>query len=465
VVLSQFVKSRLSSPAPYLAHERDRICRAVKMWPQRSMPHKRQKKAAIVAAATAATAMSSVTAFTAVANRAAVRPTPSTSQPRSSPSFAVASTPCVSSMSSHLTAVGISAAFFSAVAAAEAGRGLKMRRRATDGDVLAEAKAAAEAAKLELEAAKLRAQVVEMEQASKVEKRNSRAGRILSGSLSGADGEYAVSAEELVGRLKEMENMEVTDSEAKLLAYSAGVAEGGRLKYEQLSSEAFDVALSKVMREKQESKRSVERELAEEATRLQAEQRAQQTQPGQQQTSQQQPYPTDYAEQFEVNNDLSQGTRILACLAYILPIVDCYQFGLYLVQLFPFLTPVFALLAVPNAILNLIPFGLGTLIFFAAWLLAASNRELPRLLRFNLQQALLLDIAAFTVNIIGSVFSGGMTMDPTTGLVCFVTLIAAIVYACSRNVNGEYPDGIPVISGTTQGLIDGPGNFGGEQNR
>eukprot|EP00931_Biecheleriopsis_adriatica_P049812 TRINITY_DN28825_c0_g1_i1.p1 TRINITY_DN28825_c0_g1~~TRINITY_DN28825_c0_g1_i1.p1 ORF type:complete len:550 (+),score=148.11 TRINITY_DN28825_c0_g1_i1:23-1672(+) len=132
-------------------------------------------------------------------------------------------------------------------------RGASACRAASAEELLAAAKNDLEAAKLELEAAKLRAGAEDLEtkqgtnpSANSVEKRNARAGSLLTGCRN-EDGAYRVTVQELPGRLKDVEGLEVSSAEAEALVSAASAAVGAQaLSYEELASEAFDVELRKL---------------------------------------------------------------------------------------------------------------------------------------------------------------------------------------------------------------------------
>lgn len=347
---------------------------------------------------------------------------------------------------------GAAAALCRAAAGVRRAQGLKVARAAEADDALADARYAVEAAKLELQAAKLRAECTSMERDAALERNRSRAGSLLSGSQS-VDGEYRVSVQDLPTRLKDVEELDVTVEEAQRLASVCGVTDS--FGYEQLSSESFAAVLDRFRASRAEARASaqaVERELAEAARKAATQQAASPS--GGAATQAEPSYP--------VNDNSDQNTRILASLSYVLPLIDAVQFGLYLVQLLPFLAPLFAILAIPNLFINSIPYGIGNVIFFGAWILIGSNRELPRLLRFSMQQSVLLDIAVYLPNVTFALFNNGIA-PPEFGAVSFLGLCIACAYCVFRNVQGQYPDNIPLISNFAKESVDGPSNFGGDE--
>eukprot|EP00929_Paragymnodinium_shiwhaense_P104989 TRINITY_DN6984_c0_g1_i1.p1 TRINITY_DN6984_c0_g1~~TRINITY_DN6984_c0_g1_i1.p1 ORF type:complete len:450 (-),score=158.85 TRINITY_DN6984_c0_g1_i1:799-2148(-) len=347
--------------------------------------------------------------------------------------------------------LALGAASGSAVARRHKMRAVGLRSTAETVDVVAEAKAAAEAAKLELEAAKLRKEVEEMERASQLERRMSRAKRL-------CDGFSRLSVAELRARLLEEDKLEITDEQARQLvtAVLGGVAAAPEtagdagLTVEQLATPAFDEELAKVLLKVREAKMKQQ-----EIEREQAIQKAKEEAEKQEEAERE-------AFLASENNDLSIQTRIAAILTYVLPLIDNAQFALALAQVFPQAAPAILLVALPAQAINSIPFG--TLIMFFIWATLVNNRELPRLVRFNLQQSVLLDIVAFLPGIFlsfGSFLSGGSGgMNPEASAGIFVGLLLVVLYCAVCNILGKEPDGLPGISSATRRAIDQqPGRF------
>jgi len=337
-------------------------------------------------------------------------------------------------------------------------RGAIVARRAVEEEedaLLAEARAAAEAARLELEAAKLRAEAQELERTSAVERRTARAGALLSGRRSD-DGTYRLSVEDLPARLKGVAEIELTEFEADRLASACGLPLNGprNFSFEELASERFDAELERITAQARQAKLLRERQEREAAEAARAAEAAAAASPAG--SSQAEAVPADE------NDDRSTNTRVLACLAYILPLVDSIQFGFYFLQVAPFFAPLFAVLALPSAIIGLVPFG--TIILFAACVILGANRDLPRLLRFNLQQAVLLDVTFFLPNLLVAAVNGG-ALPPEIAGFFFLNLMVLITYCILRNADGEYPDGIPVVSDFAKRFLEPSQGFGGPDPR
>jgi hypothetical protein len=94
--------------------------------------------------------------------------------------------------------------------------------------------------------------------------------------------------------------------------------------------------------------------------------------------------------------------RLLAALAYLLPWSDALPFGQSLFGLFPVLQwlslPAFPLLLLQQAV----PFG-GFVLFLVLFLAVVRNTKVPYLIRFNVLQAILVDILLILVSLAFSV--------------------------------------------------------------
>ena len=145
--------------------------------------------------------------------------------------------------------------------------------------------------------------------------------------------------------------------------------------------------------------------------------------------------------------------KIVSVLPYLFPLLDGLQFVGPLVVQHP--DNVLAqTAAVAYALYRSIPFG-GFLAFFALSTLSG-NPRLNRLVRFNMQQAIFLDIALFApalvatlINLAGSATGLGAIPEPiaeTTGGALFAVMATSVLYAATSSLLGQTPDKIPFIS-------------------
>ena len=125
-------------------------------------------------------------------------------------------------------------------------------------------------------------------------------------------------------------------------------------------------------------------------------------------------------------------------------------FGNYVITDFPLLGLVLIGPFAPFvALLNAIPFG-GFIVFI---LLSTSSRNtnLPRFVRFSMQQAVLLDIALIFPQLFQSIFGATgikfpeALIEPASSFV-FLFIVVASLYSCGSNLLGKPPNQIPIIS-------------------
>ena len=141
--------------------------------------------------------------------------------------------------------------------------------------------------------------------------------------------------------------------------------------------------------------------------------------------------------------DIPLWQRPLAVLAYLLPWSAALPFGQSLDNLFPALQWL-VLPAVPVLMLERgVPFG-SFLLFLVLFLAVVRNPQVPYFLRFNVLQAMLLDIVlvvlslAFQLLRIGSLGFAGRTLANTVFLGMLVLLLFALVQ-CLRGKEADIP--------------------------
>lgn len=156
--------------------------------------------------------------------------------------------------------------------------------------------------------------------------------------------------------------------------------------------------------------------------------------------------------QFLNDGPPSVSDRIVSTLPYLFPLLDMVQYGSYLINT-ELDNPLVATLTVLYGIYQTVPFS-GLIAFFALSALS-NNMRLNRLVRFNIQQAIFLDIALIIPGILGGV-SGvlipylGLEVPPFVSIYAstftFFLFSAAIIYSLVSSVSGITPDKIPFVS-------------------
>ena len=165
--------------------------------------------------------------------------------------------------------------------------------------------------------------------------------------------------------------------------------------------------------------------------------------------------------------------KVLSLIPYLFPLLDGLTYGrTILTSEGSEGNPLIVGLALIYSLYRAIPFQ-GFIAFFALSFLAG-NPSLNRLIRFNMQQAIFLDISLFfpglVTAIIGLVAGGANVEIPESvkdigNIGIFVTLAATILYCCVSSIAGQEPDKIPFISESvksrmpTLDMFDDEGRF------
>ncbi|MCX5966833.1 MAG: hypothetical protein NTV57_04130 [Cyanobacteria bacterium] len=139
--------------------------------------------------------------------------------------------------------------------------------------------------------------------------------------------------------------------------------------------------------------------------------------------------------------------RLLAGLAYLLPLSVAVPFGKALLLQFPVLQ-LLALPALPVITLQqAIPFG-GLVLFLALFLLVVRNSKVPYLIRFNVLQAILLDIVLVLLTLAFDTLLGPLgasfavrTLENTI----FLGTLVLVLFALVQSLRGKEAE-IPTVS-------------------
>ena len=124
------------------------------------------------------------------------------------------------------------------------------------------------------------------------------------------------------------------------------------------------------------------------------------------------------------------------------------------------------------AIYQAVPFS-GLFAFFALSFLSG-NMRLNRLVRFNMQQAILVDIALIIPgllgglatyilpNVLGIPISPEMVMQSST--FTFLVTSVVILYSCASSLAGVVPDKVPIISERVEKRVPSADMFNEKEN-
>lgn len=139
--------------------------------------------------------------------------------------------------------------------------------------------------------------------------------------------------------------------------------------------------------------------------------------------------------------------RLLAALAYLLPWADAVGFGQGVLSLAEPLQ-LLVLPALPLLTLErVVPFG-GLVVFLALFLLVVRNPQVPYLIRFNVLQAILIDIVlvllSLAFQVLLSPLGGGFAVRTLESTV-FLAALLLVVFAVVQSLRGVEAD-IPTVS-------------------
>ena len=139
--------------------------------------------------------------------------------------------------------------------------------------------------------------------------------------------------------------------------------------------------------------------------------------------------------------------RLLAALAYLLPWSDALPFGQGLFGLFPALQwlrlPALPLMLLQQAV----PFG-GFVLFLVLFLAVVRNARVPYLIRFNVLQAILIDILLILVSLVFSVLlaplGAGFALRTLSNTV-FLGALLLVAFAVVQSLRGQEAE-VPSLS-------------------
>ena len=153
------------------------------------------------------------------------------------------------------------------------------------------------------------------------------------------------------------------------------------------------------------------------------------------------------------NNGEIYGTdKIKSCIPYILPLIDGDTFGKYIYERIPPLGNLDYLLLRP-LVESFQAVPLLGIVLFTAFAIGPRFVNLSRDVRFNAQQAVLLDLCLILPTLLGDTIAeadGALhlsrsILEPSSNFVWYAN-VSMVIYCITWNLRGKRPDGIPFIS-------------------
>jgi uncharacterized membrane protein len=139
--------------------------------------------------------------------------------------------------------------------------------------------------------------------------------------------------------------------------------------------------------------------------------------------------------------------RIFASLTYLLPLLDVYPFGTFLLRQ----VPLFGLIYIPLQPLIAVYYGIqfaSLIIFFVLYLAVVRNERINHFIRFNAMQAILISIILTLISlafgILGPVLGQNLLTETLFNII-FLGTLAASIYSIIQSALGRYAE-LPGIS-------------------
>ena len=144
--------------------------------------------------------------------------------------------------------------------------------------------------------------------------------------------------------------------------------------------------------------------------------------------------------------------RFKSCVPYILPLIDGHHFAQYICLRFPIIGTIDSFTVGPLAdIADSIPFA--SLILFLILSLGTRNPEMSKSLRFNAQQAVLIDVSLIlpelTASAFGTIKEFAPFYEPMSNFTTYYYL-TLVIYSIASNIRGQKPNQIPYLSNFAQ---------------
>lgn len=160
---------------------------------------------------------------------------------------------------------------------------------------------------------------------------------------------------------------------------------------------------------------------------------------------------------FEDEGDIRGADRYKSCIPYILPLIDGDNFGKYIYERIPPLGDVHYVLLRP-IVEGFQHVPVLMIVLFIIFALGPRLTNQSREVRFNAQQAILIDVALIFPALLGDAVADAdanlprAIMEPSSNFVWYF-YVSLVIYCVTSNLRGKKPDQIPYISGIADYVI------------
>jgi Chloroplast import apparatus Tic20-like len=157
------------------------------------------------------------------------------------------------------------------------------------------------------------------------------------------------------------------------------------------------------------------------------------------------------------NRNVSPSDRLFACLPYTLPIIDVVQYGGSLFSTFPILSTIYSWLTPIFVIYKAVPLG-SFGIFLILYIAVVRNPRVPRFIRFNVLQSLMLGVL---VSLFGltleylfkTLLTANNPIVVLLPMLAFLSVWVVCLFSMIKSAMGEYAE-VPKLSENVHLILD-----------
>jgi uncharacterized membrane protein len=156
-------------------------------------------------------------------------------------------------------------------------------------------------------------------------------------------------------------------------------------------------------------------------------------------------------------SDVAVADRVFASLAYLLPIMDVFKFGMSIFDILPFFKDVYIFLL--PVIKIYLGSGFGSFaIFLLLYFLVLRNQSISRFIRFNVLQAVMMGILISLCSIaisylLNPILGADSALLSVVSKVIFLGTWAVCAFGIISSAMGKYAE-VPQLSENTHFMVD-----------